>query len=117
MWAPIVVIELLARLLSPGGGVLAPSGATSSYSPKSTRVPWISGNETMLYQFLAGWRRAEDRRWKMLPLEEFSDSAWRSSKTSEERESRPKEKGTPLRGGCFYLWTRPPFFLANCRRK
>ena len=103
MWAPIVVIELLARLLSPGGGVLAPSGATSSYSPKSTRVPWISGNETMLYQFLAGWRRAEDRRWKMLPLEEFSDSAWRRSRTSEETESQPKEKGTPLRGGCFYL--------------
>ena len=102
MRAPIDVIELSARLLSPGGGVLAPNGATSSSSPKSTRVPWISGNETMLYQFLAGWRRAEDRRWKMLPLEEFFESAWRSSRTSEERESQPKEKGTPLRGGCFY---------------
>ena len=98
MRALIDVIELSARLLSPGGGVLAPSGATSSSSPKSTRVPWISGNETMLYQFLAGWRRAKDRRWKMLPLEEFSDS-----RTSQERESRPKEKGTPLRGGCFNL--------------
>ena len=52
----------------------------------------------------------------ILPLEEFYDSAWRSSRTSEDKESRPKEKGTPLRGGSFYLWTQPSLFFADCRR-
>ena len=75
------------------GGVLAPSGSTSSSSTKST------------------W--AEDRRRKMQQLEEFSDSAWRRSRTLEERQSQPNERVEAF----FYLWTRSPFFLATCRRK
>ena len=57
-----------------------------------------------------GGRRCPCSKWLNF-LEEFYDSAWRSLRMSEERESRPKEKGTPLRGGGFYLWTRPPSFL------
>ena len=65
------------------GGVLAPSGATSSSLPISTRVPW-------------GMIQSWDGQ-----LEELWDSAWRSSRTKEEREGRPKGKGDTPEGWRF----------------
>ena len=93
-------------LLIPGGH----HPRTTSYW---TRLPGRPHHCSLLIP--GGWR-CPCSKWLNF-LEEFYDSAWRSLRMSEERESRPKEKGTPLRGGGFYLWTRPPFFLATCRRK
>ena len=93
-------------------------GERGGHHPRTTsiwtRSPWSTSSCSLHFP---GGRRCPCSKWSLLPMEESSDSAWRSSRMSEERESQPKGKGDTPEGWKFLPLDSALTFLANCQRK
>ena len=94
--------------------LLYPGGHHPRTTSIWTRSPWSTSSCSLHFP---GGRRCPCSKWSLLPMEESSDSAWRSSRMSEERESQPKGKGDTPEGWNFLPLDSALTFLANCQRK